>query len=65
MKTMTRAIIALIIAILMTLGGSLLLSFNLVIPFAITLIAFGGLGSLSIAITLPFIHELFGENYYE
>ena len=60
MKALTKGIIALIIAILMALGGSLLLSFNLVVPFAITLIAFGSIGSIVIAISLPFIHNCWG-----
>lgn len=55
MKALTKGIIALIIAICMALGGSLLLSFNLVFPFAVTLMALGGLGSIAIAISLPFI----------
>lgn len=60
MKALTKGIIALIVAILMALGGSLLLSFNLVVPFAITLIAFGSIGSIAIAVSLPFIHNCWG-----
>ena len=60
MKAVTKGTIALIIAILMALGGSLLLSFNLVIPFAITLMVFGSLGSILVAIALPFIHNCWG-----
>ena len=60
MKGVTKGLIALIIAIFMILSGSLLLSFNLVIPFAITLMAVGGLGSIVIAVSLPFMNEFWG-----
>ena len=57
MKPITKGIIALIIAIVVALCGSLLLSFNVLIPFAITLMAFGIFGSLMLAVSLPFIHN--------
>jgi hypothetical protein len=56
MKTFTKVLIASIVAIITALCGSLLLSFNILIPFAITLMAFGITGTVSLAILLLFIH---------
>lgn len=60
MKALTKGIIALIVAIFMILGGSLLLSFNLVVPFAITLMALGVVSSIVVAVSLPFMGEFWG-----
>lgn len=55
MKSSTKVLIACIIAIITALCGSLLLSFNILIPFAITLMVFGCIGTVSLAIVLLYI----------
>lgn len=56
MKSFTKVLIACIIAIIVALCGSLLLSFNILIPFAITLMVFGFVGTVSLAVLLLFIY---------
>ena len=55
MKSFTKVLIACIVAIIITLCGSLLLSFNILIPFAITLMVFGFVGTAALAFLLLFI----------
>jgi hypothetical protein len=56
MKPFTKVLIACVVAIITALCGSLLLSFNILIPFAITLMVFGFIGTVSLAFLLLFIH---------
>mgnify|MGYP003288846218 CR=1 FL=1 len=56
MKSFTKVLIACIVAIIIALCGSLLLSFGILIPFAITLMVFGFVGTVALAILLLFIH---------